>query len=634
MPFTQYTNLDFDQIKTSIKDYLRANSNFTDFDFDGSNLSVLIETLAYNSYITAYNTNAVVNEVFIDSAVLRENVISLARNIGYVPRSKRASRAQVSILAEVSATSTTPTATLKAGIVATGSAEDISFVYSIPDDISVPVSDYDGVTPRFAFFENIDIFEGSLITTNFTVDTSVNDQKFVLPNPNIDTSTLIVKVRPSVNDNSSTRYKKLDNIIGISSTAFHYFLQEISGEKYEIVFGDDVIATKLDNNNYVECSYIVTNGPDANGSANFSFAGIIENSTSNVITQNTGLEITVNQPSANGDVIEPINSIKYYAPRLYSSQYRAVSASDYEAIVPYIYPNAESVSAYGGEELSPPQFGKVFIVIKPRNGELLGNYTKREILSKLKSYSVAGIVPEFVDLKYLYVELESAIYYNSNFSLSPNELLTRIQSALSTYASGIDVNKFGGRIKYSKLVSIIDNVDLAVTSNITKVKMRRNLQAAVGQNAQYELCYGNSFHSRSEGYSIKSSGFTIFGKEDTLFLADQKISKTRGSLFFFKLDSTGNPSIVKAKAGTVKYDVGEILIDTVNITSTAASNNVIEIQAIPESNDVLGLKDLYVQLNISSSKFEMIDDVISSGDNISGTRFTSTSSFINGLYTR
>jgi hypothetical protein len=496
------------------------------------------------------------------------------------------------------------------------------------------VSDYDGVTPRFAFFENIDIFEGSLITTNFTVDTSANDQKFVLPNPNIDTSTLIIKVRPSINDNSSTRYQRLDNIIGINSTAYHYFLQEISGEKYEIIFGDDVISAKLDNDNYVECSYIVTNGPDANGSANFSFAGIIENSTSNVITQNTGLEITVNQPSANGDVIESINSVKYYAPRLYSSQYRAVSASDYEAIIPYIYPNAESVTAYGGEELNPPQFGRVFIVVKPRNGELLGDYTKREILSKLKSYSVAGIVPEFVDLKYLYVELESAIYYNSNFSLSPNELLTKIQSALSTYASGLDVNKFGGRIKYSKLVSIIDNVDSAVTSNITKVKMRRNLQAAVGQNAQYELCYGNSFHSRSEGYSIKSSGFTIFGQSDTLFLADQRISKTRGSLFFFKLDSTGSPTIVKANAGTVKYDVGEILIDTVNITSTVVSNNVIEIQAIPESNDVLGLKDLYVQLSISSSNLEMIDDVISSGDNTSGTRFTSTSSFLNGLYTR
>jgi len=634
MAFTQYTNLDFDQIKTSIKDYLRANSNFTDFDFDGSNLSVLIDTLAYNSYITAYNTNAVVNEVFIDSAVLRENVISLARNIGYVPRSKRASRALVSFLAEVPATSTTPTATLKAGIVATGSAEDVSYAFSIPEDISVTVSDYDGTTPRFAFFENIEIYEGSLVTTNFTVDTSVNDQKFVLPNPNIDTSTLIVKVKPSVNDSSSTRYKRLDNIIGINSTAYHYFLQEISGEKYEIIFGDDVIAKKLANNNYVECSYIVTSGPDSNGSSNFSFSGIIENSASNVITQNTGLEITVNQPSRNGDVIESINSIKYYAPRLYSSQYRAVSASDYEAIIPYIYPNAESVTAYGGEELNPPQYGNVFIVIKPRNGELLGDYTKREILSKLKSYSVAGIVPKFVDLKYLYVELESAIYYNSSFTSSSNDLLTKIQSALTTYASGIDVNKFGGRIKYSKIVSIIDNVDSAITSNITKVKIRRNLQVSIGQNAQYELCYGNSFHSRSEGYSIKSSGFSIFGNLDTLYLADQKISKTLGSLFFFKLDKIGNPSIVKANAGTVKYDIGEIIIDTVNITSTVISNNVIQIQAIPESNDVLGLKALYVQLNISSSKFEMIGDVISSGDNISGTRFTSTSSFINGLYTR
>jgi len=632
MAFTQYTNLDFDQIKTSIKDYLRANSNFTDFDFEGSNLSVLIDSLAYNSYITAYNTNAVVNEVFIDSAVLRENVISLARNIGYVPRSKRSSIATVSFLAEVSATNTSPTLTLKAGIVATGSANDFGFTFAVPQDISVPVSEFDGITPRFASFNNIEIYEGTFLRNTFTVDTSIPDQKFILPNPNIDTDTLVVKVKLSVNDEITTVYNQIENIVGITSTGNNYFIQEISNEKYQIIFGDGIIGKKLANNNFVECTYIATNGREANGAANFSFSGILEDNTETNIAQDSGLAIDVTSPSRNGDDIESINSVKYYAPRLYSSQYRAVSANDYEAIIPYIYPNVDSVTAYGGEELNPPQYGKVFLVVKPRNGEVLGQFTKRELLTQLKKYSVAGIVPEFVDMKFLYVELESSVYYNPNFTEGINDLLSLIRSSLSSYAT--ETNKFGGRIKYSKLITLIDGVSDAITSNITKVKIRRNLNAAVNQFAQYELCYGNRFHIRTEGYGIKSTGFRISELTDTLYLSDIPTDNKSGRIFFFKLDSTGNPVVVRTNAGRVDYVTGEIIIDTVNITSTSLTNNIIEVQAIPESNDVIGLKDLYVQLSISSSKIELVNDVISSGDNSAGTRFTTTSSFLNGLYTR
>jgi len=632
MAFTQYTNLDFDQIKTSIKDYLRANSNFTDFDFEGSNLSVLIDSLAYNSYITAYNTNAVVNEVFIDSAVLRENVISLARNIGYVPRSKRSSIATVSFLAEVSATNTSPTLTLKAGIVATGSANDFGFTFAVPQDISVPVSEFDGITPRFASFNNIEIYEGTFLRNTFTVDTSIPDQKFILPNPNIDTDTLVVKVKLSVNDEITTVYNQIENIVGITSTGNNYFIQEISNEKYQIIFGDGIIGKKLANNNFVECTYIATKGREANGAANFSFSGILEDNTETNIAQDSGLAIDVTSPSRNGDDIESINSVKYYAPRLYSSQYRAVSANDYEAIIPYIYPNVDSVTAYGGEELNPPQYGKVFLVVKPRNGEVLGQFTKRELLTQLKKYSVAGIVPEFVDMKFLYVELESSVYYNPNFTEGINDLLSLIRSSLSSYAT--ETNKFGGRIKYSKLITLIDGVSDAITSNITKVKIRRNLNAAVNQFAQYELCYGNRFHIRTEGYGIKSTGFRISELTDTLYLSDIPTDNKSGRIFFFKLDSTGNPVVVRTNAGRVDYVTGEIIIDTVNITSTSLTNNIIEVQAIPESNDVIGLKDLYVQLSISSSKIELVNDVISSGDNSAGTRFTTTSSFLNGLYTR
>jgi len=630
MAFTQFTNLDFDQIKRSIKDYIRSNSEFTDYDFEGSNLSILIDTLAYNTYITAYNTNAVVNEVFLDSAVLRQNVVSLARNIGYVPQSKKAARAVVSMLADVPTSgisSTTPTLTLKAGVVATGAANDLNYSFCVPEDITVPVSDNIGA------FTNISVYEGAFVKSSFTVDNSQPDQKFILQNPGIDLSTLVVKVRPSEGDQISEEYTKIDNIVGLTTTSKNYLVQEVSGEKYELIFGDGIIGKKLENNNFIEATYIVTNGKDANGVTNLSFNGVLLDSNNSFIPQ-TSLTINTSVAAADGADIESVASIKNYAPRLYSSQYRAVSANDYEAIVPTIYPNAASVSAYGGEELDPPQFGKVFIVIKPKSGSTISLFSKKEILRDLKKYSIAGIVPEIIDLKYLYVELESSVYYNPNMISDVSNLQSQIVSSLNQYATSKETNQFGGRVKYSKVVSLIDSTDNSITSNITKIKIRRNLNVAINSNAQYELCFGNQFHIRSEGYSIKSTGFKVNNNPNTMYLADFPTSKTMGRIFFFYLDSVGKPVIVNNSAGTVDYVKGEILLNSVNIISTVKSNNVVEIQAIPESNDIIGLKDLYISLDIASSKFTMIKDIMSSGDNVAGTRFTSTSSFVNGTYTR
>ncbi len=630
MAFTQFTNLDFDQIKTSIKDYIRSNSEFTDYDFEGSNLSILIDTLAYNTYITAYNTNAVVNEVFLDSAVLRQNVVSLARNIGYVPQSKKAARAVVTVLAGVPASgisSTTPTLTLKAGVVATGTANDLNYSFCVSEDITTSVTD------GYANFRNISIYEGSFVKSTFTVDNSQPDQKFILPNPGVDLSTLVVKVRPSEGDEISEEYEKIDNIVGLTTVSKKYLVQEVSGEKYELIFGDGIIGKKLDNNNFIEATYIVTNGKEANGVTNLSFNGVILDNTNTFIPQ-TELSITTVESAADGAEIESIKSIKNYAPRLYASQYRAVSANDYEAIIPAIYPNAASVSAYGGEELDPPQYGKVFIVIKPKSGSSISLFSKREILRDLKKYSIAGIVPEIIDLKYLYVELDSSVYYNPNMASDVNNLQSQVVASLTEYAAAKETNQFGGRVKYSKVVSLIDSTSNAITSNITKIKLRRNLNVVLNTNAQYEICYGNQFHVRSSGYSIKSSGFKILNNPNTLYLADQPITDMSGKIFFFYLDSVGEPVIINNNAGTVDYEKGEILLNSVNITSTSKPNNIVEIQAIPDSNDVIGLKDLYINLDVSSSKFTMIKDIMSSGDNVAGTRFTTTSSFVNGTYTR
>ena len=626
MAFGQYVNLDFDEIKQSIRDYLRANTNFTDYDFEGSNLSIIIDALAYNTYITAYNTNMAANECFLDSSTLRENVVALARNIGYVPRSRRSARAKISFT--VDGLTETSSLTINEGVVCNGAGRNSNFVFSVPESITVPV------TNGVAVFENVEIFEGNFISQNFTFNSSLFNQRFILDNSFIDTSTIKVKVKPSESSTAFVNYQQIDNIVGITSTSNAYLLQEIEDERYELIFGDNVIAKKLSNNNFIEVSYITTDGKDGNGASEFSFVGNITDQDGGAINAGNISLVTTVEKSRDGDEIESISSIKYFAPRIYSSQYRAVTSSDYEAVLGFIYPNVESVTAYGGEEMSPPRFGKVFISVKPRNGDFLSDETKRSLIQKLKSYAVAGIVPEFIDLKYLYVELKVNAYYNPSLNDDPNNLKTSISNALQQYSRSIDVNKFGGRFKYSKAISLIDSVDSSITSNITLVCMRRNLKAEVGKFAQYELCFGNRMYNAEPAYNIVSTGFTIDGVANVVYLADQKISNEKGTIFFFTYIEGGQPNIVKKNAGTVDYMHGEVLIDTCNILSTVIENDVIEVQAVPHSNDVIGLRDLYVNFDMTNTTLTMVPDTIASGENTSGSRFIHTHSYYMPTFTR
>ena len=624
MPFTQFSNLDFDQIKTQIKNYLRANSTFTDFDFEGSNFSVLIDTLAYNTYITSFNANMVVNESFLDSATLRENVVSLARNIGYVPRSRTAATAGITF--EVTSATPTPTMTLKAGLVCVGNYDDTSYVFSIPEDITTTTTS--SGTGSKAIFGTADapikIYEGSFLTKRFTYDGSL-DQKFILNNPFIDTSTIVVFV-------GDREYKKVDNILRVNKDSEIFLLQEVQDEKYEILFGDGLIGRKLENDVNITVSYITTNGTSGNGPAFFSFAGNVVNSTEVSITPvNTPNIVTITSASNGGD-IETIDSIKYFAPRLYSSQYRAVTSRDYEAIVPLIYPNTESISVIGGEDLDPPQFGTVFISIKPKNGEFISDFDKVQILNNLKNYSLTGINQKIVDLQILYVELDSFVYYNSAQVTNVDDLKTRVTSALSTYSQSREVNKFGGRFKYSKVLNVIDNVDKAITSNITRVTIRRNLQVLPNQFAQYELCFGNQFNVKPGGFNIKSTKFQIAGETGECFLTDTPNADLKtGIISIVKTDPRNDTdSVIAQSAGTVDYVKGDINLTTINIVSTARPNNVIEIQAFPESNDIIGLKDIYLDFSISDSTINMVKDTITSGEKISGVGFKVTSSYNNG----
>ena len=626
MPFTKFTNLDFDQIKAQIKSYLRANSDFKDFDFDGSNFSVLIDTLAYNTYITAFNSNMVVNESFLDSATLRENVVSLARNIGYVPRSRSAAKAQISFT--VNTTSNTSTLTLAAGLVCIGASESSTITFSIPSSITSTV--VNGV----ATFNNIDVYQGTFLRKQFLVDGSL-DQRFLLDNSFIDSSTIVVNVTGPNETTIGREYSVASNILNIDSTSETYLIQEVQDEKYELLFGDGYFGKKLENGSTITATYIITDGKSGNGSANFSYVGRVLDSDNNPVVPTNSISITTNQSAANGGDIESIDSIKYFAPRIYASQYRAVTARDYEAIIQSIYPNTESVAVVGGEELDPPEFGQVLISIKPKNGDFVSDFDKQNIQSKLKNYSLSGINQKIIDLKVLYVEIDSAVYYNSSQVSNVNEVKSNVVSVLNTFSTS-NINKFGGRFKYSKLGQIIDGSDSSITSNITRVIIRRNMKCLLNRSAQYELCYGNAFKKNAGGFNIKSTGFTLANQTGTLYFTDvPDATGNMGVLSVVKESSESNEyTVVVKSAGTIDYEKGEIIVNTLNITSTIKPNDIIEIQAFPDSNDVIGLKDLYLSFSVSDSTINMVKDTISSGEQISGVGYKTTSSYLNGSLKR
>jgi len=657
MPFTQFTNLDFDQIKAEIKSYLRANSNFTDFDFEGSNFSVLIDTLAYNTYINAFNANLTVNESFLDSATVRENVVSLARNIGYVPRSKSAAKAQVTF--SVPTTTSSAFITLKAGLVCVGSFDNTSYRFSIPEDVTSTV--VNGVAQFGSASNPIQVYQGTLLQKQFLVDNSI-DQRFIIDNPNIDASTIVVNVK-GVNDSGLGReYHQVDNILNLNKTSEIYLIQEVQDERYELLFGDGYFGKKLETNSVITVRYIVTDGEDGNGPSAFDFQGNFVDESEIRVIPSASVPVTTVQKAMNGGEIENVSSIKYFAPRLYSAQYRAVTARDYEAIIQSIYPNTESVAVVGGEELSPPQYGTVQISIKPKNGTYVSDFDKQRILNKIKQYSIAGINQKIIDLKVLYVEIESSVYYNTTQTSNVDDLKSSVIGALSSYSKDVDINKFGGRFKYSKILQLIDRVDTAITSNITKVKIRRDMKVLKNQFAQYELCFGNKFHAKPSGGNIKSTGFKIAGESSVVYLTDapnvgtgantisnaaeaSNVFLTRptsldiktGILSLVKIDSNNNRVVVAKDAGIVDYEKGEVILNTVNITETSSPNDVIEIEAYPESNDVVGLKDLYLSFNVSNSTINMVKDVIASGEDISGVTFTRdyyTSSYPNGTLKR
>ena len=640
MPLANFSNLDFDQVKSTLQEYLKSNSNFTDYDFEGSNLSTILDVLAYNTYITSYNANMITNEVFIDTATLRENIVSLARNIGYVPRPRQAARATVSFFVNTSGINPAPaTLTLKKGPVAASSSAfgGQSFVFSILSDITVPV--FNGI----AEFNDVEVFEGTLLTQTFTYSARIPNQKFILPNIGVDTDLITVSVRPNEASTTETKYSVQNSLFDVNSDSKVYYLQEIEDERYQIFFGDGIFGKALEDGNFITINYITSSGDSANGLSSFNFAGRIQytrNAQSYTISSGISL-MTTGLSASGGEVIESVESVRKFAPRIYSSQNRAVTSNDYESLIPArIYPETESISVFGGEDLIPPQFGKVFISIKPRTGDFLPSLIKEKIKLKLKKYAVAGIVPEILDLKYLYLEVNSKIYFNTNLAPNAAYVSTLVQNNAEKYAESSDMNKYGARFKYSKFLNIIDQSNESITSNITTVYIRRDIRAVLNAFAEYQIGFGNEFHIKSmSGYNIKSSAFKIAGVMDDVYISDiPNTNRLTGSLFLFSLPSieSQSPTIIKRNVGTIDYKSGVITINPINIQSGMIKDGqtIIEISACPLSNDVIGLQDLYLQLDISNSLFETVVDEIASGLDPSGSNYITSSSYANGNLVR
>lgn len=640
MSLINFTNLDFDQIKSTLRDYLRANSNFTDYDFEGSNLSTILDVLAYNTYISSYNANMVSNEVFIDSATLRENIVALARNIGYIPRSKKAASATITFFVDASNIFPTPSSlTLQKGIVASSSAQfaNQSFTFCILEDITVPVIN------GTAVFENVKIYEGLLVTSTFTNSFRNLNQRFILDNTGIDTDLISVLVKPLQTSSIRTKFTRQDSLFDVNGQSKVFFLQEVEDERYELIFGDGIFGEKLGDESFVEASYITSSGDAANGVSRFSFSGRIvytRNSQEYVVSSGISLLTTI-LPASGGEQIESIDSIKKYAPRIYASQNRALTINDFETLIPSrIYPETESISVFGGEDVIPPQYGKVFISIKPRTGDFLPNLVKENIKRDLKKYSVAGIIAEILDLKYLYIEVESQIYYNTNLAPSSSYVSSIVINNATKYSESSELNRYGARFKYSKFLKVIDDSHESITSNITKIQMRRDLRVVLNTFAEYSIGFGNQFYIKSlNGFNIKSSSFRVAGLTQDVYISDVPDTNRRtGSIFLFTVPSplSSQATILRRNVGRIDYVNGVITLNPINITSAPLKDGqpTIEISAIPQSNDIIGKQNLYLQLDISNSIFETVTDQISSGADSSGSSYAVSSSYKNGYIVR
>jgi len=607
MAFNQVTNLDFEDIKVSLKEFMRSSETFSDYNFEGSVLSQLIDVLAYNTYYSALNANLIANEVFFDSASIRENVVSLAKLVGYTPRSAKASSATLT-LDIIGIPPTIPTLTLRKGAAFIGSNGNGSFVFTVLEDITKQAYiDANGV--RRITFSEIEIYQGNLIDISYTVDTSTR-QHFIIPSANADVGLLNLVVDESDFSVPQT-YKKVEDITEITATDRVYFIQENKNEQFEIIFGDDVFGRKIKNKDVIAIEYLVTDRAEANECTSFEFTGAFFYGDRFISDLNTN--IIVNKSSVGGADPESITSIKYLAPRYYSSQKRAVTVKDYETLVSDLYPNLESLSVFGGEEADPPQYGKVFVVAKPQGAETLTTTGKQQLQRDLKAYTVLSVIPEILDPSFVYLEIDSYVYYDSNKTRRTQQSLSEVvRNTINAFGASRDLNRFNGKFKYSKLVADIDSSDPGITSNITRIRMRKNLPIISNVFASYQICYGNRISATS---NIVSTGFKITGENSIYTYYFEKLNTNTLAVFRYDGDQK---KYYSRNIGNIDYDRGEINISAININSSLSGDNFIKFSVVPSSNDIIAIRDLYLIISPDDVNVTPILDQLSSSSRASG----------------
>ena len=593
MPYTQVANLDFEDIKVALKDYMRAQTDFTDYDFEGSALSNLIDVLAYNTYYTAFNTNMVVNELFIDSATLRDNVVAIAKQLGYRPKSATSPTAYVSFTVNYTNPTTDTELLLKKGSGFIATYDNNVYQYVVLDDVKAQVVN------DVATFTDVAVNEGTQLINTFTVNTALKGQRFILDNQNIDTNTIRVKVYPT-GGSFSEPYLVADNILGVDGTSKVFFLDEIEDERYEILMGDGILGKKLENNARIEVSYLTTSGPESNGVRTFVFSGVLEN-PDGVSPSAFTTSITSTTASAGGEEIESTQKIKYTAPKAYGTQDRAVTSQDYEAIVRQVYPATSDIIIFGGEDQDPPEYGRVFIALKPKDASYLTSLTKNQIIEELKKYVVASVEPKLIDPSILYVELMSKIYYNrESTDQTPAQIRDKVIGSVQSYLDTSDTEKFNGKFRYSKVVGVIDDADKSINSNLTEVTMRKDFYPSLNSTFYYEVCFQNAFDVNCDDPILSSTGFRV--TEYPNF--DVYVEDRGGKIVLYRLDSvTGEKVVLDSDIGDIDYVKGELKMYALTIIKGSFFDNRISLRVKPLSNDIKALREVYLDVDVANSSF-------------------------------
>ena len=593
MPYAQVANLDFNNIKTVLKEYMRTQSDFTDYDFEGSVLSNILDVLAYNTYYTAFNTNMAINELFIDSATLRDNVVSIARQLGYRPRSATAATAYVNFQVTYSNPTTDTELILKEGTGFVASFNNKIYQFVTPVDVKAQVVN------DVATFSDVLLKEGTQVVNRFTVNSSNKTQRFILDNPNIDASTIQVEVFPD-GSSFSEPYFLSDNILDVTPSSKIFFLNEVEDQRYEVIFGDGVIGKKLDDQSTVVIRYIVTNGPESNGIRTFVFSGIVENPLG-VSPTSFEVDVLSTVTAVGGESIESIADVKFSAPRAFGTQSRAVISSDYASIVRNIYPSVGDIITFGGEDQDPPQYGKVFISIKPKDAAYLTSFTKNQIISELKKYSVASVEPVIIDPSILYVELSSKIFYNgSTTDFTPQQVASRVIGTFQSYIERSDTEKFNGKFRYSKAVAVIDESLKSINSNLTTVTMRKDFYPQLNSTFYYEICYQNAFDKDCEGSTLATTAFRVTEYPNfDVYLEDRD-----GKIVLYRLDSiTGEKVVLDKEVGDIDYDKGELRMYDLTIIKGSFFDNRISVRVKPLTNDIVASREVYLDVDVANSSF-------------------------------